>query len=105
MNTKKAKHTPGPWAADDLEDGGVFVFEKGGGNLTIADLNADRSFGFEQIQANARLIAAAPELLAALETISESVNSKNHSTKNIYDTFAAIADTARAAIAAAKGDK
>ncbi len=59
MNTK---HTPGPWAAND---DGLILEQKS--NLGITRVVGIRS-GLEH-EANARLIAAAPELLAALVTI------------------------------------
>lgn len=68
MSTEtKAKHTPGPWELNiTAVEHGVFVNAKHAGYTTIiakvypAALMADQS-------ANARLIAAAPELLGALK--------------------------------------
>jgi hypothetical protein len=56
-------HTPGPWSASG--QGCAYVL---GGNpsFVVADCNADRPHRAEDF-ANARLIAAAPDLLAALE--------------------------------------
>jgi hypothetical protein len=62
-------HTPGPW-----EDNGIgLIFGQASGNAEeapfIADVCKDGPGGFysDEEQANARLIAAAPELLTALE--------------------------------------
>jgi hypothetical protein len=59
MTTETAQHTPGPWAAPGT-DGGEWVIchtDKGGKRRTLAHAYNEQ---------NARLIAAAPELLAAL---------------------------------------
>jgi hypothetical protein len=78
MNTKQ-EHTPGPWELRGLR----LVTDKHG--VVIA----------ENVSANARLIAAAPELLAALEYI---VGWNSHA----WNTETAR-DLARAAIAKARG--
>ena len=58
-----SKHTPGPWTVDE-----TWMLIMGPGNVEIAaihggDMRADRQSG----RINARLIAAAPDLLAACE--------------------------------------
>jgi hypothetical protein len=60
----KAKHTDGPWTVESSNEGG-FVIEKDG-YLVIASRGPHEKRANEML-ANARLIAAAPELLAALE--------------------------------------
>ena len=57
-------HTPGPWTASEPSelDGKCSVYANG----PIAYLG-DNGAGIENVQANANLMAAAPELLAALE--------------------------------------
>lgn len=65
-----AQHTPGPWMAE-LETEGSFSIEAdgmgiGGGLLVIASRNQHPLLA-EQMHANARVIAAAPDLLAALQ--------------------------------------
>ena len=67
----KAKHTPGPWTNPGT-DGGDSVISATVDNRrrTIAHVYApycDKEESEEQQLANARLIAAAPELLKALE--------------------------------------
>jgi hypothetical protein len=60
-----ATHTPGPWATD-----GQFGFldvVSSKGRIAMIDCDNDDIFGAD-IEANARLIAAAPDLLDALET-------------------------------------
>jgi hypothetical protein len=66
----KAQHTPGPWETAVNDEGQWDVCDAGGG-----DLLADLSDCPENAEANARLIAAAPELLAALKAILARVES------------------------------
>jgi hypothetical protein len=65
-----AAHTPGPWRSTGLEyepEAGWFVREAGDGRyLAVASVHSTYR-EIEEIEANARLIAAAPELLEALE--------------------------------------
>ena len=68
----KIKHTPGPWVRrKDIDNSpDIHICEESGG--LIATCNAFISFNCltqdsEEMKANARLIAAAPDLLAALE--------------------------------------
>ena len=56
-----SKHTPGPWVAD-LYDGGGFTIRPHGYDIpVIADRNECPQLK-EEMLANARLIAAAPEM-------------------------------------------
>jgi hypothetical protein len=98
-----AKHTPGPWKVM----GGMVVIEGEAGRLTdVADCCTGAASVKDPftIAANARLIAAAPELLEACE------NARNvlaalvtGDLKTIKPDSAALAEL-RAAIAKAKGD-
>lgn len=76
-----AKHTPGPWAfsrSDDFGDARFYVAQQDGAPYTsnysdVATLIAETVSG-ERVsiqEANARLIAAAPELLEALQEMVE----------------------------------
>jgi hypothetical protein len=65
------KHTPGPWFANthhEKRDGGRFyVFVTADGLVPVCAVGAGvEGFGREEGRANARLIAAAPDLLGAL---------------------------------------
>ena len=62
------QHTPGPW---DVEPKGSRHFVDGADGLTVAYLDRAGVRERAEIEANARLIAAAPELLEALEGAEE----------------------------------
>lgn len=103
-----AKHTPGPWRTEDDAQGPTMVFGAEHGkaicSLTDAHIPAngfigdDEGVGRPVRTANAHLIAAAPDLLAACERIAATwaVNGVG-----IYG--GAIADQLLSAIAKAKG--
>ena len=59
--TKPSQHTPGPWSQKGRD-----IFS---GTTYIADVKANRLVPPEEAEANARLIAAAPELLEALRDL------------------------------------
>ncbi|MDD2222820.1 MAG: hypothetical protein PHF42_05200 [Pseudomonas sp.] len=61
----ETKHTPGPWKIDDLMT--VYAPNKNGWNRFCAQVSAGRLIGENELRANVSLIAAAPELLAALQ--------------------------------------
>lgn len=64
----KSNHTPGPWSL--YGDRPVHICSMSVAAPTIATVNIDNSLpNYEETEANARLIAAAPDLLAALENI------------------------------------
>lgn len=65
------KHTPGPWHFRAAIQEGQFVVrdrKSSGGFADIARVKGDKRSTLAQAEANARLIAAAPDLLDALET-------------------------------------
>jgi hypothetical protein len=66
--TNQTKHTPGPWTAYNASNGRIYKFWriKAGKHVvaTVSDIDLTN-----EDYANARLIAAAPELLEALETL------------------------------------
>lgn len=64
------KHTPGPWLATGWENTVVNIPDTHhGGHLTICVYPASGRAPRSEAVANARLIAAAPDLLEALEAI------------------------------------
>lgn len=92
----KQQHTPGPWRIEDkeriLSDCPEFRIMCSDGY--IAGVDSTRA----ENAANARLIAAAPELLEALEAIIASADAGNAAILN------RLLDQARAAIAKARGE-
>ena len=71
-------HTPGPWhRGSDFNDNRFVVFpetgrmrlEPGQGTVLYSIAKVVASFSEDEDDANARLIAAAPELLAAAESV------------------------------------
>ena len=70
MKTNNAAHTPGPWIVN-LDDT-VYQAGKGGRRICDCELSPPHlrpAAPNETDKANARLIAAAPDLLAALESL------------------------------------
>lgn len=105
MNTK---HTPGPWSIDqnDLALRGQFldINTDYAGVLvaSVVDLDYDRP----ECEANARLIAAAPELLESLQEILDASDAELKGQGSDHDPecpFCSKADKARAVIAKATG--
>lgn len=107
MNTK---HTPGPWKLDPSFDPITNIFQQiAGGGFFVATVTHGNAKGREEREANARLIAAAPDLLAALELCITSEGAACFSDMNSHPEYMqrrlyAISDLARAAIAKATGE-
>ncbi len=83
-----AKHTPGPWECRKSRQEGMYQVVCG--TFYVQGLMGE---------ANARLIAAAPELLEALEELYWLVDERQR-----LGRFVEIYDKAKAAIAAARGE-
>jgi len=96
MTMTTTKHTPGPWSASPspTSDGLYHVYKADGNFLTLEDA---------EHEANARLIAAAPDLLEALESLYHTANSIGEDTCDPV-AFAGALEDARAAIRKAKGE-
>ncbi len=67
----EVKHTPGPWAYCD--DGEIYHADEDGVLPRIATIDMD-NVSPEQAEADCRLIAAAPDMLAALKVVAGSGN-------------------------------
>lgn len=78
-------HTPGPWEVGSFSS--VNAISDTNVKFRIADAT-NEYIGIDQSDANARLIAAAPELLEALEEI---VSKENHWDGNLTKAIKAIA--------------
>jgi len=110
------KHTPGPWEAEDYLHSGDWrstglIWSKAMGDdcpwIHIATMNwsklgaASDPTLIAEVEANTRLIAAAPDLLFALEEAMWAVKHRGHMQQ---DHIAATLGLMRQAIARAKGD-
>lgn len=102
----ESKHTPGPWTTDDSladEAGefGIAILAKwqDGSAVRVADCPVGEVD--PETYANARLIAAAPDLLAALRDLVENINDPTCSIDELRNDVS-FADS-RAAIARATG--
>ena len=117
-----SEHTPGPWrhSRDRFDDWGyvragerlVAVARYDIDDPTEAELNEHRRNHTDPCEANARLIAAAPELLAALRSLLEPMCSRERHgitdervllMAGDYEDNMARYDAARAAVAKAIG--
>lgn len=61
------QHTPGPWKIAARDQYGIFIAPFGMNTTLICARKGGLDLPNEEIEANARLIAAAPELLDALK--------------------------------------
>ena len=95
------KHTPGPWHALPARTG-FYVQSENDIIVDTADQNA--RYGTIDNEANANLIAAAPELLVALEAV-EIAATMGFASAEILRHDSAIRKGIRAAIAKAKGEQ
>ena len=94
------KHTPGPWVAQERSNSMIDIHHslgavKGAITLSLCRVQSRESW-IEESKANARLIAAAPDLLEAL------LGLLNADAPAIYTPR--LWDSARAAVAKAKGE-
>ena len=96
----KTQHTPGPWAADKygVITGGEYLCTTIAETPVVAWRSAGQKKQSDQAMSNSRLIAAAPDLLAALDMML--------ATRRNADSDAGLMaeDQARAAIAKARGE-
>ena len=105
-----SSHTPGPWRYDTDPNGWEFRIAQGDdapytpGYSDVAHfaVNTVRGESRDTQEANARLIAAAPDLLAALEAIWPFVEEDDGGFAT--PQYQAAIDQVRAAIAKARGE-
>lgn len=111
------KHTPGPWAYHFEEPNRKWALVMSGGKagVIVANVNTEScpdtasapAFRVMPAEANAQLIAAAPDLLRALEQIHNNAEGRKWNSlsadRGDMDSWQSIAATAKAAIAKAKG--
>ena len=94
-----SKYTPGPWVADRVRVGYSVMDAKCLGYV-VQPSDDEGRYGTIMTEANARLIAAAPELLEALMELVDEAE-MGGSSRAQWD---AMRDRARAAITKATGD-
>ncbi len=94
-----SKHTPGPWRIIEIRGRAVILEPEQDGHVCKISEWADEYA--EEQEANARLIAAAPELLEALENL---VSLCEAGLNKEYNIEAELSEP-RAAIAKATGDQ
>ena len=90
------KHTPGPWNIKKDLGGYLDLFGEDGDKILIS------KFRLINQEANAALIAAAPDLLRALEPIANA--EKDPTLKGYWRVTDLFVETALVAIAKAKGE-
>ena len=97
-----AKHTPGPWKAHRIEKGPGLPYTPVAAKTLLAKVYSEAFGDFEQSEANARLIAAAPDLLEALRALHSACVKDGWP---VYGAHPAAMNAALAAIAKATGQK
>jgi hypothetical protein len=93
MNTQ---HTPGPWSAVQTDR---YNTDIQGPKYSVANISIGHDDDVPEMQANARLMAAAPELLAALQRFASAMKQRS------YPELQGVACDAFAAIAKATGQE
>lgn len=105
MNTM---HTPGPWFLDDAQPGDRFRYVMAGKGDAFGYICRISTNGNANPEADARLIAAAPELLEAAQLVLAWYEAENdHSKADFYQRMQMCRDSedaVRAAIARATGE-
>lgn len=86
----RAIHTPGPWAYVENGDANCYQVRDGSGRWLLALLHNGEELT-EQQRANLLLIAAAPELLEALELVLDRLVDRNETDEAHTVALAAIA--------------
>lgn len=100
-----AKHTSGPWISDDLA---IFADREGAYAIRLADVMPEEGCGLTEaeMEANAILMAAAPEMLEALKSLI-SMYERGYvagTAPDVGEAFCSGIHEARAAIAKVEGD-
>lgn len=101
----KATHTPGPWSVEphDRDENTYYIIAPEIGNAMLAKTMTSRDLRVpaDIVHANARLIAAAPELLAVAKKAANML--LRNTLQDSEDT--AVYQSLRSAIAKAEGGK
>jgi len=78
----KTKHTQGKWTAHKLQNGSIVIKEKGLFEKGYSDRIAELHEYPQNIEANAKLIASAPDLLQTLIELREYLNPDEYAHKD-----------------------
>jgi hypothetical protein len=101
------KHTPGPWHVSNETGKPPIVYAADGYAVGNATVFHRKHGGIDTSDANARLMAAAPDLLAELKQaaveLEEAANVLEPSLPALASIYRVAADKKRAAIAKAEG--
>jgi hypothetical protein len=98
-----AKHTPGPWTVAEYEDEAYIVDRDGHSAQGITSVRlSGAGMNYSEALANAHLVAASPDLLEALEELSDLMQGV---IDGDYKPDCLTLQPARAAIAKAEGLK
>lgn len=105
----RTAHTPGPWSAEGPDQFGDYNIHCGHERAVVAAVISNVRSP-EEVEANARLIAAAPDLVKALEScqcvLADLVGGdKSLSTINIYAQAVKAELKARAALSSSRSDQ
>ena len=99
MTNNDARHTPGPWkAVEAAYNPPGWLWVQNGPGALLADVHQNVNIPLDARNANARLMAAAPELLEALQEIITAADGEGWSQLDAGFT------KARAAVAKALGN-
>lgn len=90
MARKAMKHTPGPWVVDPAVRQGFTVYAPKEGFI-VGTQDEEGRYGAIESEANARLIAAAPDLLDALLMVLDDPNALDGRPRTYEYVRAAIA--------------
>jgi hypothetical protein len=107
-----SKHTSGPWHVTRGWQGGTVIrsispdYDDYGKVVVEMESSSTALMGREEAKANDRLIASAPDLLAALEECIDALQPDSGEVENLnHDDPGMLRSTIRAAIAQAGGSK
>ena len=97
------QHTEGPWRYLEGRNGEFLISCESGGFAPLARIKGDKRSTLKDAKANARLIAAAPDLLGALSKIEAACAVIPESLEGYLEPLSDALADARAAIAKATG--
>lgn len=105
MSATETAHTPGPWTHDEKLPTSVWA-----NDVWVASTNVETIHSLDEREANARLIAAAPQMLEALEAVVQRGCSCHSTEKEEWHAPDSVLSpgcpmlTVKSAIRAAKGE-